>query len=139
MDEITLENLRDEGIETEDVDAAKMERPEKGGFPFLTISLAIFKDISDIPGGLLTFGLWGTATNIVATVVIFFYLNGRVGFVKKRLYRKYIFAMIIEFIPFLNWIPQSTFFVMRAHATENEKLDKLFSYLERLAKGKIKK
>lgn len=139
MEEITLENLRDEGIETEDVDAAKTERPEKSGFPFLTVFLAVFKDISDIPGELLTFGLWGTVTNIVAAVVIFFYLNGRVGFIKRRLYRKYIFAMIIEFIPFLNWIPQSTFFVIRAHATENENMDKLFSYLEGLAKGKIKK
>ncbi|MEK7175016.1 MAG: hypothetical protein AAB722_01610 [Patescibacteria group bacterium] len=139
MEEITLEDLQQEGLEEEDIENAKINRPEKSDFPWLTVFLAVFKDISDIPGELLTFGLWGTVTNIIAAIVIFIYLYGRVGFVKKRLYRKYIFTVIIEFIPFINWIPQNAFFVMRAHATENEKLDKLFNYLENLAKGKIKK
>lgn len=134
-----MEDLQSEGLEPEDIEAAKIARPKKSEFPYITVLLAVFKDISDIPGELLTFGLWGTITNIVAATVIFIYLYGRVGFIKKRLYRKYIFAMVIEFIPFINWIPQSTFFVIRAHATENETLDKLFGYLEGLAQGKIKK
>lgn len=129
-DDIELENLEADGIVQKDIEEAKINPPKKPDFPFLIFMLAVFKDIADW----VTLGIGGTIINIIAAPIMFFYLSGKVGFVKKRLYKKYIFTMILEFIPGINFIPQNTIFIVRGYLSEIEQVDKILNYLENLPK-----
>jgi hypothetical protein len=128
--EEALENLEAEGIFEEDIEEVKINPPERPEFPFLIFMLALFKDIADW----VTLGIGGTIINIIAVPIMFFYLSGKVGFVKKRLYKKYVFTMILEFIPFINFIPQNTIFVVRGYLSEIEQVEKILGFLENLPK-----
>lgn len=132
--EATLEELLEEGIDTEHIEAAKIDKPEKPDFPFIIFALALAKDIGDW----LSLGVGGTILNIIVVPIMFIYLRGKMGYVKKWVYRRYIFTMIIEFIPFINWIPQNAIFVVRAHLKEHEQIDKLLSFVESFLEGKVK-
>lgn len=129
-DDNELENLEADGIVQEDIEEAKINPPKKPDFPFLIFLLAVCKDIADW----LTLGIGGTIINIIVAPIMFFYLSGKVGFVKKRLYKKYVFTMILEFIPGINFIPQNTIFIVRGYMSEIEQVDKILSYLENLPK-----
>ncbi len=125
-----VENLESEGITKEDIEGAKINIPEKPEFPFLIFMLAVTKDIVDWVG----LGVAGTIVNIIVAPIMFLYLRGKVGYVQKWIYRKYVFTMILEFIPFINLIPQNAIFVIRAHLKENEQVDKVLTFIESSAK-----
>ena len=117
-----------EELEEEDFEEIKTEIPKRPSFPTITLIFAILKDFGD----LVTLGILGTITNIIAWIVIRLYLFKKVGFIKRALYRQYIFALILEFIPFINMIPQWTIFVLRAYAKEHKKIDQILTAIEKL-------
>ena len=117
-----------EELEEEDFEEIKTGTLKQSSFPIITLIFAILKDFID----LVTLGILGLITNIIAWIVISFYLSGKVGFIKRWLYRRYIFALILELIPFINMIPQWTIFVLRAHATEHKKIDQILTAIEKL-------
>ena len=133
-DDNELENLEADGIVQEDIEEAKINPPKKPDFPFLIFMLVAFTDIGGFVGGILTLGFAGTILNFITAPILFFYLSGKVGFVKKRLYRKYIFATVVKIVPGINFIPQNTIFVVRGYMSEIEQVDKILSYLENLPK-----
>lgn len=117
-----------EELEEEDFEEIKTETPNRPSFPIITLTFAISKDFID----LVSLGLLGTFTNIIAWLVIRFYLLGKMGFMKRYLYKKYIFTLILEYLPFVNMIPQWTIFVLRAHATEYKKINQILTAIEKL-------
>ncbi len=130
-----LENLESEGLEEEDIEQARIEKPESPDFPFLIFLLALTKDIIDwLDGGIIL----GVIANIVITPIMFLYMRNKIGYVQRWMYRRYIFTAILEFIPFINLIPQNAIFVVRAHLKEYEQVDKVLSFIESFAKGKPK-
>ncbi len=117
-----------EELEEEDFEEIKIEVPTSPSFPIGTLIVAIIKDAIDI----FSLGILGTFTNIIAWIVLWLYVRKRMGFIKRRLYRKFITRLLAEFTPFVNMFPWWTFFVLRAHATEREKLNQILTTIEKL-------
>ena len=126
-----------EELEGEDFEELKVSPPKRPSFPIFIFICAVAKDILDI----ISLGLLGTFTNIIVWIIIRLWLFRKVNFIQRMLYRRYVFAWIIEFIPFFNWIPQWSIFVLRAHATEYKKIDQILTAIEgliiRFQKGKL--
>jgi len=117
-----------EELEEEDFEELKVNLPKKPSFPVMTFCFALLKDFIDI----VSLGIIGTIVNILAWIVISFYLFRKVSFIKRYLYRKFIFTLILEFIPFINMIPQWTIFVLRAYAKEKKNIDQILTAIEKL-------
>jgi len=123
------DELEGEEFTNEDFEELKVEGlPKKSSFPVMVLTLAVLKDFFD----LVSLGLLGILTNIIVWIAIRIYLLKKVGFIKRWLYKKYIFTIILEFIPFVSMIPQWTFFVLRAYAKENKHVDAVLEAVERL-------
>lgn len=107
-------------------------------FPYMIVSLAIFKDILDFGDVIIVGIIITTALSFLIGVVLFFWTMGKVsgGWWKKRLIKKlwtkYVFAIAIEFIPFLKIIPTTTIFVLLAHYDETKVVKLINASLERL-------
>lgn len=119
-------------LEEEDFEEIKASVPQKTTFPTGVFLVAVAKDFIDIFSVIFTFGLLGTIVNIFAWIILRLWLMGKVGFIKRRLYRKFIGRLVWEFVPLLNIVPWWTIFVLRAYAIENEEVDKILSAIERL-------
>jgi hypothetical protein len=118
-----------EELQIEDFEEIKIEGlPERPSFPIMVFILAVLKDFTD----LLSFGLLGVLTNIIAWIAIRMYLFRKVGFIKRWLYKRYVFTLILEFIPFISMIPQWTIFVLRGYAKEKKRVDEVLTAVERL-------
>ncbi len=139
--------LKKEGEDFSDGDAQLLleKPPEKPGFPFIILPLAVLKDLLDIPGELSIIGiLVTTVLSFILALILFFWVMGKLGggWWKKRmigwLWRRYIVAMCIEFLPFGKMIPATTIFVLMAYHHE-KKIVKLFdSALEKLHSAGLK-
>ncbi len=112
-------------------------------FPYIIVSLAILKDIFDF-GDVIVIGIiFTTALSFVIGVVLFFWTMGKTsgGWWKKRLIKKlwtkYIFALAIEFIPFLKIIPTTTIFVLLARYDETKVVKLINTSLERLRGARL--
>ncbi len=117
-----------EELEEEDFEELKVNPPKTPSFPFFVFTIALIKDFVDLP----TLGILGIFTNIFAWIVIRIYIFRKVNFVKRWMYRRYIFTFILEFIPFINMIPQNTIFVLRAYAKEKKQINAVLEKLENL-------
>lgn len=120
----------EEGLEEEDLEEMQAGELKQSSFPTIPLAFAVLKDFVD----LVSLGAIGTLINVLAWIVIRLYLFRKVGFIKKWLYRRYIFTLILEFIPFINCIPQWTIFVLRAYATEKKRINQIFTAIEELIK-----
>lgn len=125
-----LAALESGGINKEDIEIAKNSQPESPNFPVMVFCLALVKDITDMA----SLGTIGIIVNIIVAPVFFFYLWGKLGFVKKRLWRWLILTVVAEFVPGISFIPMSTVFVLRAHATERKQIEKMLNFIESFAK-----
>jgi hypothetical protein len=117
-----------EELDDEDFEEIKAELPKRSSFPVRVFICALIKDLLDIA----SLGLLGTFFNIILWIIITKYLWGKIGFIKKWMYRRYIFTRILEFIPWINMIPQNTIFVLRGYAKEKKQIDKVLTAIEKL-------
>src|SRR3989338_7727545 len=132
-----LENLDADGIEEEDLESFEGKAPEKPEFPFLMFALGVTKDIIDALDGV---GIIGAIANVFTATILFFYMWGKVGFVRKKLYKKFVFTAICGFIPVLNtFFPESSFFVFLSYLQEQKQVGKIIEYFEKFAIGSAKK
>lgn len=110
------------------------EAPNVPGFPFIIVMLALLKDLAiDAP---LTFsiigGLFSPIFSLAISIILFFWVLGKLsgGWWKKKLIRwlwlRYVIAIFIEFIPWLNIVPATTVFIIMAHY-RNKKIVRLFN------------
>lgn len=117
-----------EELNEDDFEEIKADLPKKPSFPTRIFICALVKDLIDIA----SFGLLGTFFNIIFWIIMTKYLWGKVGFVKKWLYRRYVFTRTLEFIPWINEWPQNTIFVLRGYAKEKKQVDQVLTAIEKL-------
>ena len=110
-------------------------------FPAGVFLCALIKDLLDIFGYLFTFATLGFlgiiiipilwSLNIIIWLMLSTWLSGKVGSVKRTLYRRFIYSIIFEFIA--GFIPWWTIFVLIAHGKEKETTAKILAVFEKLA------
>lgn len=128
-------------IDDEDEVILINKAPKAPQFPFIIVLMAIFKDIVDF----LNLTLVGAPIPVVAAfivgIVLFFWVLGKAsgGWWKKKLikwlWNRYIVALLIEFIPFINMVPATTIFILLAHYREKKLVKAINFALEQLKKG----
>jgi len=106
--------------------------PVKPLFPFMILLVALLKDFIDF----ISFGFLGILTSIVAGLVIWLWMLGKIGMIQKRLtkwfLRRFIIAMFIESIPLVSMLPITTILVLLAHNKEKVIVQKFYLALEKL-------
>jgi len=123
-----LENdLEGNEIEQEEIEEIKSDAFRKPHFPLMIFILALFKDLIDI----VSLGIIGAIINIVVSIIIRIYLFGKVSFVKRMIYKKFLTSQIVEYIPIVNMIPLWTIFVIRAYLTEKKAINRVLTALEK--------
>jgi hypothetical protein len=113
-------------LKQEELENLSANKPEHPVFPVHIFMMAVMKDLLDI----LTLGIVGIIANVVVGLVLWFWILGKMNFMKRWIWRRFILYVFIEFIPFISFIPIWTFFVARAHLREYEQIDKILTYIE---------
>jgi len=110
--------------------------PEKPQFPVMIASMAVLKDILDSIDA-TGFGIIVTTfTTIGISLVIALWMLGKMsgGWWKGRMikwfWNRYLLMFIVEFIPFLKFVPATTVLVLMAHYKETRVVKLLNSGLE---------
>jgi hypothetical protein len=115
----------------------KVELPP---FPMFIFVIAILKDLFDITDFTIIGTVFTFFTSALFGVILFFWLLGKVGgkWWKKRvfnwLWKRYVFAMIVEFVPFLKLAPTMTIFIIMTHRRETKVVKAINFALEELKK-----
>lgn len=122
-----LNEIRGEGLSEDDVEALKSGKTQRPNFPFLVFSAAIVKDVADMA----SLGTVGIIISIITTPIIFFYTLGKMGFIKKKLWKKFTLTAAAELLPWVSFIPASSLFVLSAHATEYKQIDRVLNIIEK--------
>lgn len=126
-----------EGFEREAGDAEMLVKnpPQKPPFPGIMLPIAVLKDVldgADITGlGIIV----TTALSFLISLVLFFWFLGKMSGIQKWLWKRYVFAMAIEFVPLLKIFPATTILVLLAHYRETKIVRLLNSALERIQHG----
>jgi len=115
-------------LNEQEFEEIKAQMPQPPPFPLKILMVALVKDFVD----LFSFGFLGILANILAIIILWLWVRKRMSFVKRLIYRRLIFRMILEFIPIINMIPMWTVFVLRGHAKENETINKILEASESL-------
>ncbi len=123
-----------ENLEKGDITLLLKNTPTEPSFPFIMVTLAVIKDILDIPGELSIIGIVATTIlSVFISLILLFWCLGKLsgGWWKKKiigwLWTRYIFAVLIEFLPFMKMIPATTIFILMAHNKE-KKIVKLLNF-----------
>lgn len=132
----------DESLDGADVKILVEAPPQKPEFPFLMVFVAVLKDILDIPLELTLVGIiFTTIFSLIIGLVLFIWCFGKIsgGWWKKKiigwLWKRYIFTIILEFIPFIKIIPVTTIFVFMVHYKELKLVKLANQVLEELKKS----
>lgn len=129
--EEALENLESEGIYEEDLEIFEGKAPKEREFPFLFFSLGAIKDVVDCCDGA---GIIGSIVGVFVWIILFFYMWGKISFVRKRLYKKYVFGGAIAIIWGANVIiPESSGFVLLTYLQEKKQFKQIIEYFEMVA------
>ncbi len=138
--------FKDKGENFEDGDEKLLASnpPQKPSFPYIIMMLAISKDLIDIPGDLSGIGIIATtAFSFVISLVLFMWVLGKLGggWWKKKiirwLWKRYVYTIILEFIPGFQIIPATTIFVFMAYHHEKKIVKLLNLALEEFRNAKI--
>ena len=135
--EETGEELTDEEIQ----DLIK-NKPENEEFPTIIFLLALTKDALDIPEDLsVVFAIVGSISSVVLGLIIWLWLWGKLGLVKKYLIRKVATTGPVtamgEFIPFFNMLPMATIFILLTHYQNTKLVRAFFMVAEKLESGGV--
>lgn len=123
------ESLSDFGveIENEEIRSLNVDKPDHPSFPVFIFSLALIKDVLDI----FSLGWIGILANIIIVPILWFWVFGKMSFIKKRIWRRFLVYIFIEFIPFISVVPVWSFFVVRSHLTEYDQVENVLEHFER--------
>lgn len=119
-----------EGLDEEDFETIEIEGvPERPGFPTITFIFAIILDLVKI----ISLGFFGWLASLLGFILVRVYLIGKMSFLKRRMRRKFAAQAFKGSIPILSiFLGSWTFFVLRAHAKNYQKIDKIISTVEKL-------
>lgn len=126
-----LEEETEEGdeLDEEDFEEIKNKTPEEPSFPVATVILALLIDTVK----LFTFGFLGIVTALAGFILIKVYIFGKMGFMKRFLYRRRIVAAAKNLIPVLGaFLGSWTWLILRAYGKEKERTAKIIDAVERL-------
>lgn len=133
------------GEELDEEGAAKLlggSTPPLPSFPILIVALAVTKDFLDMMSFTLIGLVFVMPFSIGVAIILMFWCLGKIhgGWWKKRMIRwlwmRYVIAILIEFIPFVQFIiPATTIFVLMAHYKETKVVQLMNEGLELLHSG----
>lgn len=128
-----------ESFEDKDLKALSKGTPEKPTFPIIMLSVAIIKDITDLPQEISVIGtIPGFFLSVLATIILFFWLWNKMSgkWWKKpmisALWTVFIGGSFVECTPFLRVIPAETIIVLMAYYREKKTVRLLNLALEEL-------
>ncbi|MEK7480925.1 MAG: hypothetical protein AAB604_02380 [Patescibacteria group bacterium] len=126
----------DTELSEEDIAELQINPPQEPIFPIFIFGLAVAKDLLDWAHG----GFLGWLFAIMLGGIIWIWLLGKIGMVRKYLLRRLIFAGITlgitAFVPIVNvFIPEATIFVLLTHHREKEIVERFFKVLEQAERG----
>lgn len=142
-----IDSLNNEGLEhfIQEIRNKSATKAPLPPFPFVMLTIAIMKDIIDVPGELSVIGIvLTTALSLVIALVLFFWFMGKVsgkwwkGRMVSWLWKRYVFAIALEFIPFFKIVPATTILVLMAHFRETKTVKILNSAMEAIHSAKFK-
>ncbi len=103
--------------------------PKRPSFPFLTFVFAVLLDVVNLFG----LGFLGIITGIIAIVMVRMYLIGKYNFIKRWMWKKALLRLGIKSIPILGpFLLSWSFFILRAHSKNYERIDKILTAIEKL-------
>lgn len=103
--------------------------PDRPSFPATVFVLAILIDIIK----LVSFGFLGMLTAILGFIIIRVYLFGKMSFIKRYVYKKFIAAAVKNVIPIVGaFLGSWTWFILRAHSKNYKRIDQIITAVEKL-------
>lgn len=126
-----LEDEVEEGdeLDEEDFEEIKRKIPEEPSFPIATFILALLIDIFK----LFTFGFLGIVTALAGHILIRIYLLGKMGFMKRLLYRMFIVTAAKNLIFVLGaFLGSWSWLILRAHGMQKKRTAKIITAIEKL-------
>ena len=135
------QTLSQEGLDLpeQDLQGNLQDIPKKPDFPYFIFSIALIKDIIDVPANLMIFGVViSFALSLIFSLILFFWFLGKLNgawwkrALIKKLILRFILCATIETLPFASILPASTILVLMVYYREkkvviliNEALQKL--------------
>lgn len=133
-----LERLsQEEDFQYEKGDAEKFiaNPPDKPIFPVIMLLVGAFKDAIDL-AGITGIGILVTMpVSFLMAVVLFIYFLGKMNGIQRWLWKRYVFATIISFVPFLQALPETTLLVFLAYHHENKVVNGITEALQKMSGG----
>lgn len=124
--ETTKEELLEEGIEEEDIEAAKKENLDEPEFPFLMFTLAVAKDIVDWLDGA---GLVGSLVTLIVVPIMFIHYRGKASRIRRTIYKRMAAAAVASLIPIINVIiPEWSLFVIMAYLKDRSQVLRIIDF-----------
>jgi len=122
----------DEPLEEDEIEELKINPPEEPLFPIIIFGLAVLKDILDW----FTAGWLGWLLALFLGGIIGIWIFLQTGFVMKRILKRLILPAILAFIvaviPYLNFVPESSAFVLIIHYSEKREAKKILKLLKKI-------
>ncbi|MBI4119868.1 MAG: hypothetical protein HY454_00165 [Parcubacteria group bacterium] len=130
-----LEELKLEGIEEEDIEAAKKGSLDEPEFPFLIFTLAVAKDIVDWLS-VETVGLIGSLVTLVVAPIMFIHYRGKASRIKRTIYKRMATAVIASLIPGVNVIlPEWSLFVIIAYSKDRSQVLRIIDFAAKFGRS----
>lgn len=113
--------------------------PTAQSFPMFLFTCAVFKDILDIADLTLIGIIFSSIFGFFLYVWIFFWMFGKGGYIKKRIYKRLLIPIIVmpivEFIPFLKILSSSSLLIVMIYRSERnivkEMKDRLYFTIQK--------
>lgn len=120
-------NEAGETFEEEDIHKLVTDKPTNPTFPFIMMTVAVLKDIIDIPGELSAIAIvLTTLLSALLSLILSIWTYNRMsgGWWKKRIIRtiwkRWLIATLIEISPWGKMIPANTIFIWMANNSEKK-------------------
>ena len=104
-------------------------RSRQPSFPIITLTFAVLIDaIKLISGGFL-----GILAAILGFILVRVYLFGKMGFIKRFVYRKVVAAAVKNVIPVVGaFLGSWTWLIFRAHGKQKKRANQILTAVEKL-------
>lgn len=101
-------------------------------FPFVILFIAIIKDFVDV----ISIGFMGWLGSIIIGFVLWIWIRLKTNILQRLMFRyfirRFLLALVIGFIPILNFLPEATILVFLVHNREKKLVAFFYDNLERL-------
>lgn len=147
FNDFTAENLNrefanelspDEEFDEEEIEDIKAEGvpPERPSFPLITFIFAVLLDVLKPLVQIFSLGLLGIVISILGFILTRIYLIGKIGGIKRFIWKNTIVTAVKGSIPFLGaFLGSWSYFILRAHSKNYKRIDQILTFIEKLGAG----